>query len=101
MMPLAPGLFSTTTGCEIERESCSAVKRARVSVTPPGGHGTIILIALWGYCARTGRAAPSNTAPRPSNHLRLLFMASSLGSQAGEALESLIVIYDPFNHRSL
>jgi hypothetical protein len=66
MMPLAPALFSTTTGWPMERESWSAEKRASVSVTPPGGHGTTSLIGLLGYCARSG----SDTASAAASSVR-------------------------------
>jgi hypothetical protein len=40
MLP-APGLFSTTKGWPNALEKCCASTRARMSVPPPGGEGTI------------------------------------------------------------
>src|SRR5688572_9481334 len=82
MMPLAPALFSTTTACEIERPSWSAVKRASVSVTPPGGHGTINFIGLSGYWASTGIARASRAVPTPRMHPRRVFIVPPMGSDS-------------------
>jgi hypothetical protein len=51
MFPDAPGLFSTSTGCPSDFESLSATVRARMSVEPPGAHGTMI------FTGRSGQAA--------------------------------------------
>jgi hypothetical protein len=40
-MPPAPGLFSTMTVCPIFSVSTLAMVRAPLSVTPPGGNGTM------------------------------------------------------------
>ncbi|MNV67943.1 hypothetical protein D3C71_1607680 [compost metagenome] len=47
----APGLFSTTTGCPIDTAIFSPTTRARVSMAPPGGAGTMILTGRLGYAA--------------------------------------------------
>src|SRR6266550_2628149 len=53
--PLAPGRFSTTTGCLIASETPGAMARASVSATPPGGKLTINLTGLSGHvCAAAG-----------------------------------------------
>src|SRR5580693_5836110 len=56
MVEPPPGRFSTTTWPTRLPNSC-AVIRAMVSIGPPGGNGTIILIGRSGYfCwARTGK----------------------------------------------
>src|ERR1700731_1436703 len=56
MVEPPPGRFSTTTWPTRLVSSC-AVIRAMVSIGPPGGNGTIILIGRSGYfcCARTGK----------------------------------------------
>src|SRR5580704_5481455 len=56
MVEPPPGRFSTTTWPTRLVSSC-AVIRAMVSIGPPGGNGTIILIGRFGYfcCARTGK----------------------------------------------
>ena len=51
MLPDAPGLLSTTTFCPNRFESCSAIRRPLVSVTPPGVKGTTKRIGLVGYKA--------------------------------------------------
>ena len=43
MRPVAPGLFSTTTGCPTDSPMPSAIKRAVRSVVPPAATGTRIL----------------------------------------------------------
>jgi hypothetical protein len=43
-MPLAPGLFSTTTDWPIDSESFDAIILAVTSEAPPGGYTTIILM---------------------------------------------------------
>jgi hypothetical protein len=48
MVLLAPGRFSTTTGCPHFCRSFSAVMRAMVSTLPPGGTGRMNLIGLDG-----------------------------------------------------
>jgi hypothetical protein len=45
---LAPGRFSTITGCPIRSESSCAVSRAATSVTEPGAIGTIMRIGRLG-----------------------------------------------------
>src|SRR5687768_14521258 len=89
MMPLAPPLFSTTTGCEIERPSWSAVKRASVSVTPPGGQGTIIFIGLSGYSASTGRTSATSAAAiasRPSRRTFIVPPVMTMGKMLAEVI---------------
>ena len=48
MLPDAPDLFSTMTGCPHLFCRCSATRRAMPSAAPPGGTGTINRIALLG-----------------------------------------------------
>ena len=63
MIPAAPDLFSTTTGVDIRSESRCAITRPAESVTPPAGHGTTILIGLFGYaCAYARLEAQHMTA---------------------------------------
>ncbi len=47
-MPPAPGLFSTTTGWPSRSLRLFAVKRAALSVTPPGANGTTQVIGRFG-----------------------------------------------------
>jgi hypothetical protein len=48
MVPAAPGLFSTTTGCPSASCSAGATMRAVTSTFPPGAKGTMILTGLAG-----------------------------------------------------
>src|SRR3546814_6617249 len=66
--PPAPALFSMTTLWPSSCDRASATGRATVSVTPPGGNGTIIVTALSGYCAWAQHAA----SPRATPHHHLL-----------------------------
>src|SRR5256885_9238139 len=72
MMPLAPGLLSTTTGSPHLRLSLGAMTRARMSIPLPGVYGTTSVIgrlgyeaAVWASAAATGKTtlrAPAQTA---------------------------------------
>src|SRR4249920_2872089 len=53
-LPPAPGLFSTRTGCFSEAAIGSAMKRAIVSVVPPGGAPTTNLIGRAGKSSARG-----------------------------------------------
>src|SRR5690606_18184074 len=64
-IPLAPGLFSTTTGTPNRSPRCLPTSRAMVSVPPPAGYGTMRLMGLAGY----GSAAPGAAAARPMAQL--------------------------------
>ena len=52
MLP-APGLFSTTTCCPSLALKEGAIKRATMSVLPPGAKGTISVMVLSGHAANT------------------------------------------------
>ena len=60
--PPAPALFSITTDCFRSRDIASAIGRATVSATPPGGNGTTIVIVRSGYCAKAADAANAREA---------------------------------------
>src|SRR2546421_8012947 len=59
MLPPAPGLFSTTTGCPRACCSFGAIRRAERSTGPPGAYGTTRWIGLvWAKpCAAAASAA--------------------------------------------
>jgi len=70
-MPLAPALFSITTGLPKMRVALSAKARITPSVEPPAGQGQINLMGLDGklLCAMAGMAmvtAPAKPAWRTS-----------------------------------
>ena len=48
MDPPAPARLSTVTGCPMDSLIFWATKRATISVVPPAGNGTIILMGLEG-----------------------------------------------------
>src|SRR6202795_541554 len=77
-MPLAPGLFSTSTGWPRRSVILGLMRRDMMSVVLPGGKGTTILIGLEGYdCAH---ACPAmNTASTIS-----FFMSPPV--QSGQAI---------------
>src|SRR5258708_32655064 len=49
IVPPGPGLFSTTSGWPLVSVSACASARARMSLTPAGGQGTMTLTGLAGY----------------------------------------------------
>ena len=73
MVPVAPGLLSTTT--VVFSDSCilAPTVRAIMSVEPPGGNGTSSVIGFSGQAAAAGAAttaASSSVArPRPSRRV--------------------------------
>src|ERR1051326_2063640 len=63
-MPLAPGLFSMTTGCDQVLLNRSARSRATTSSAPPGANGTITLTGRSGkLCAKAGPPPAPSKAP--------------------------------------
>src|SRR3984885_13079511 len=77
MVEPPPGRFSTTTWPTRLVNSC-AVIRAMVSIGPPGGNGTIILIGRSGYfCCAATRPIAGNPIAAPAiaeRTLRLVAM---------------------------
>src|SRR5688572_13600637 len=73
MVPAAPGLFSTTTGCPRISWSAGAMMRAVTSTFPPAENGTMMRIGLDGkVCAA---AAVANVATRAARaRLKDVFM---------------------------
>ena len=69
MAPVAPGLFSMTTGCPSFSCILWDMIRASESVEPPGGKGTVMVIGLSGKAAKKSAtaAAPSTTAKTTLN----------------------------------
>jgi hypothetical protein len=65
MTPLAPGRLSTTTCWPSAAESLAATIRAIVSLPPPGGNGTImVMVRLGKSWARAGLKASAIKAAR-------------------------------------
>src|ERR1700730_2000428 len=72
MVETPPGRFSTTTWPTRLVNSC-AVIRAMVSIGPPGGNGTIILIGRSGYfCCAAARPIAGNPIAAPARAERTL-----------------------------
>src|SRR5512146_3135098 len=65
MLPEAPGRLSTMTGCPSAWVSLSATARARMSVDPPGAHGTMM------WTGRSGHAAPAAVAKTRKSEARM------------------------------
>src|SRR5512146_1023111 len=57
MLPDAPTLLSTMNGWPSCFVRCSESMRARMSVEPPGAHGTISVTGFSGQAAKAGAAA--------------------------------------------
>src|SRR5512145_2030310 len=79
MVPPAPALFSTITGCPSSTERPCATARATPSVPPPGGKGTISLIGWVGHdwaCAVP--AAKASASAQAESTRKRWFMASLL-----------------------
>jgi hypothetical protein len=70
MLPLAPGLFSTTTGCPSRSESLGPTVRAIMSMPVPGVYGTMNLIGCegqaWAKAPQLRTVAQSATPIRKS-----------------------------------
>src|SRR5712691_5289124 len=84
MLPPAPSLFSTTTGWPRLAGRRSANRRAKTSLEPPGGNGTMKRIGRLGQvsCARPAPAcAPSTAASATKAHVRLFSMAFSFARE--------------------
>src|SRR5438067_4597748 len=67
-----------TTSCPNRLDSSCATKRPIVSIGPPGGNGTIILISRVGYCCDAAGAAAMSQAQGASSDastIRLAFIA--------------------------
>ena len=83
VLPLAPGLFSTTTVCFSASASGWLMARAMMSDEPPGGYGTMMRTVLLGHaCACTAQAAnkvSAATARRAMGAMRAGVMSVSLG----------------------
>src|SRR5687767_13565889 len=71
MLPVAPGLFSTTTGCLYSSESFWPTARARMSEVPPGGYGTMILRGFEGQACP--KAAPATAKDKAANAAAIRF----------------------------
>src|SRR5256885_3937823 len=103
--PLAPGLFSTITGCAQIAASFGSMMRVRVSAPPPGGKGTMIRTGFDGKpCAsvpleETRSARPANAPharrirnsfPRPED--ALLACPDAAESLVDELLHALALV---------
>src|SRR5512134_1203948 len=79
MLALAPGRFSTTTGCPSAPVSFCATSRAMMSLPPPAGNPTIRRTVRAGYsCAADGSA--DRDASVATNAIECLMLFSLLSS---------------------
>ena len=78
MLPLAPGLFSITTGWPVLCDSASPIERAMVSIDPPAETDTTMWVGLDGYgawalaCAPVRKDAGTTRDGRASSVRRLM-----------------------------
>src|SRR6185369_207548 len=89
MVEPAPGRFSTTTCWPTLSVMNLPASRAMVSIGPPGGNGTIILIGLSGEAgarARVATPAPKAAAADSSARRVTMRFPSSFGDRAGAIL---------------
>src|SRR5687768_15556584 len=88
MLPAAPARFSTTIGWPSGPCARSAMRRAKMSVEPPGANGTIRRNGLFGYCACTGRTASTASSNRNlTGFLPLFWTDAGGGDDLAPALE--------------
>src|SRR5262245_11629805 len=73
MLP-APALFSTKNGWPSALDKCCASTRARMSVPPPGGEGTITLTGRIGY------SVCPQTCPQERSKVRVKSLAHCIQS---------------------
>src|SRR5689334_21326830 len=64
MLPAAPALFSTITGCPHFSESFCPTTRGARSATPPAGKGTMIRTGFVGHASCAGAGAERPTRGR-------------------------------------
>src|SRR6267378_1435082 len=82
MLPLAPGRFSTSTGCPRRTPSGSATTRALLSATPPGANGTMMRSGFAGHSC----AAATLIRIAARNGARAFFTKQSRASLCAAAL---------------
>src|SRR5207344_2250786 len=77
MMPPAPGRFSTSTGCPKASLMCLATMRPAMSAPEPGVSGTMMRMALAGYCCAAAVCATKAAARRKAaaESLAMVFIA--------------------------
>src|SRR5262245_10268367 len=72
MLPDAPVTFSITTGCPSDARMPSAMRRALVSIAPPGETGTTMVIGRDGKACAPARRGRAGTAAAPAARCRNL-----------------------------
>src|SRR3954454_10061234 len=85
MLPDAPGLLSTRNGWPKDLPRCSASRRARMSVEPPGAQGTTRVTGCSGQAACAGAAIAPTTKAAQVRSLDRNRMALSLSLRNGSA----------------
>src|SRR5215475_6697328 len=71
-MPLAAGRLSTITDWPSARSRCGSIRRATVSLSPPGGNGTTMRTGRSGQVCATPGADPSMSISAPARAPHLL-----------------------------
>jgi hypothetical protein len=94
MRPVAPGRFSTTTGCPMDSLMSSAIRRAVISDVPPAATGTRIRTGrVNAFCARASgdaTAAIAAASAKPSDEAQ----------RAGDRLPNIGAKDNPSRRRS-
>src|SRR3954470_23605838 len=82
MLPVAPGLFSTTTAWPHFSCSFCPTARARMSAVPPGGDGTMNLMGLAGHaCAAASVEAAASAGAAVSGFPTFFILGLSCGQR--------------------
>src|SRR5262245_50384699 len=90
MLPPPPARFSTMTVAPSRCCMCGWIKRAIMSVDPPGGYGTTILILVagqvWACAAHGAISAPRSRQRRENMRINVLPEKLRLCSDQGPAM---------------
>src|SRR5439155_25266571 len=95
MLPLAPGRFSTSTGCPRRIPSGSATTRALLSATPPGANGTMMRSGFAGQsCAAANDAANHRINAAETTRMLVELHYAPLPYIGALAVHYWFVVYD-------
>src|SRR5437879_10339936 len=86
MLPLAPAMFSTTTGWPSNAGSRADNCRATRSMPVPGVYGTTSVIGCSGHARAATALAAMRKAPRNRVSLRMMSPSCSWKSKVGRAV---------------
>ena len=95
MMLLAPDLFSTTIGCFKAAESPGCIKRATMSLTPPGAVGTMSLIGWSGNSAASAGIESADCFASVTNGDNRNLMMAQVAKHIYGVKRVITRLYDP------